>query len=92
MFRSNSPTLITTLYYILILIGNFTQRGEISIINKWDKTKIALNNNIDLVVELPFAFATQSADVFSHGAIEILKHLKTAILNLVIVTHLLKIN
>ena len=61
---------------ILVMSGPFTQRGDASVINKWDKTKIALNNNIDLVVELPFAFATQSADIFSHGAIEILKHLK----------------
>lgn len=48
-------------FLILVLIGNFTQRGEISVINKWDKTKIALNYGYDLVVELPFLFATQSA-------------------------------
>lgn len=41
-------------FLILVLIGNFTQRGEISVINKWDKTKIALNYGYDLVVELPF--------------------------------------
>lgn len=63
---------------IIILITNstFTQRGEVSIINKWDKTKISLNNNIDLIVELPFAYATQSADVFAKGALEILNNLK----------------
>ena len=56
--------------------GNFTQRGDISLINKWDKTKIALKNNIDLVVELPFVFATQGADIFAHGALQILNNLK----------------
>lgn len=63
---------------IIILITNstFTQRGEVSIINKWDKTKVSLNNNIDLIVELPFAYATQSADVFAKGALEILNNLK----------------
>ena len=63
---------------IIILITNssFTQRGDISILNKWDKTQIALNNNIDLVIELPFAFATQSADIFAKGAIEILNKLQ----------------
>lgn len=61
---------------ILVMSGNFTQRGNISIINKWDKTKIALENNIDLVVELPFLYATQSADIFAKGAINILKQLK----------------
>ena len=39
---------------IIILITNscFTQRGEISIINKWDKTKLCLDNKIDIVIEL----------------------------------------
>ena len=44
---------------ILITNSTFTQRGEVSIINKWNKTSLSLNNNIDLVVELPFAYATQ---------------------------------
>jgi len=57
---------------VLVLSGNFTQRGLPSIINKWDKTKIALLYGIDLVIELPYPFATQSADIFARGAIEIL--------------------
>lgn len=63
---------------IIILITNsyFTQRGDISIINKWDKTKIALDNNIDLVIELPFPYATQSADIFAKGALKILNFLQ----------------
>lgn len=61
---------------ILVMSGNFTQRGDISIINKWDKTDIALYYGIDLVVELPFKYATQSADTFAYGAINILKQLK----------------
>ena len=63
-------------FLILVLIGNFTQRGEISIINKWDKTRIALNYGYDLVVELPFLFATQSASFYAKGAIEILNKLE----------------
>ncbi len=63
---------------IIILITNstFTQRGDVSILDKWDKTKISLENNIDLIVELPFPYATQSADIFAEGALEILNHLK----------------
>lgn len=61
---------------ILVMSGNFTQRGELSIINKWDKATLALNHGIDLVVELPFKFASQSADIFAFGAIRILKNLK----------------
>jgi len=61
---------------ICVMSGNYTQRGEISILNKWEKTNIALDNNIDLVIELPFVFATQGADIFAKGAISILKNLK----------------
>ena len=59
---------------VLVMSGNFTERGEISLIDKWDKTKIALNHNIDLVLELPFAYATESADIFANGAIRILSY------------------
>ena len=65
---------------VLVLSGNFTQRGEISIINKWDKTALALNYGVDLVVELPFIYATQGADIFAKGSINILKELKVDIL------------
>ncbi len=61
---------------ILVMSGNFTQRADASIINKWDKTKICLNNNIDLVIELPFEFSCQSADIFAYGACNILNYLK----------------
>ncbi|MBR2248187.1 MAG: nucleotidyltransferase family protein, partial [Bacilli bacterium] len=61
---------------ILVLGGNFTERGDVSIIDKWNKTEIALKAGIDLVIELPFPFATQSADYFSYGAITILEKLK----------------
>lgn len=61
---------------VLLLAGNFTQRGNVSIIDKWKKTDIAIKAGIDLVIELPFSFSTQSADFFSYGAITILEKLK----------------
>ena len=61
---------------ILVMSGNFTQRGIPSIIDKWNKTEIALTYGIDLVIELPFVFATDGADNFALGAISILKELK----------------
>ena len=61
---------------VLILSGNFTQRGEPSIIDKWKKTEIAKIAGIDLIIELPFIFATQSADFFSYGAVTLLEKLK----------------
>ena len=61
---------------IVVMCGNCTERGEVTIIDKWKRTKIALENKVDLVVELPFPFATQSADFFSYGAITILEYLQ----------------
>ena len=61
---------------VLVMSGNFTERGDVSIIDKWKKTQIALKAGIDLVVELPFPFATQSADYFSYGSITLLEKLK----------------
>ena len=60
---------------ICLCSSTFTQRGEVSIINKWDKAKIALDNNIDLFIEFPFCYATQSADIFADAAIKILGYL-----------------
>lgn len=61
---------------ILVMSGNFTQRGLVSVLNKWDKTEIALEYGVDLVIELPFVFATQSADIFAKGSISLLSALK----------------
>lgn len=61
---------------IVVLGGNFLQRGEVSILDKWDKTTLALEYGADLVVELPFPFATQAADIFAYGAVSLLNNLK----------------
>ena len=62
---------------VAITSGNFNQRGDISIINKFDKTKAALDNGIDLVVELPYIYTTQNAYVFGSKAVDILNKLNT---------------
>ena len=59
---------------ILVLSGPITERGDLSIYSKWDKTFVALQSNVDLVVELPIKYI-QSADWFSKGAIGILNKL-----------------
>ena len=61
---------------ILIVSGYFCERGEISILSKEDKVKIALDNNVDIVVELPFVYSTQSADKFADYSLKILNELK----------------
>ncbi len=61
---------------VLVMSGNFTQRGLPSIMNKWDKTNLSLQYGIDLVIELPIPFVIQSADFFSFGAVTLLEQLK----------------
>ena len=60
---------------ILVMSASFTMRGEISILNKWDKASIALSYGVDLVIELPTFYSTNSADTFASGAIKILSYL-----------------
>lgn len=61
---------------IAIISTNFTQRGDISIVNKWNKTKICLENKVDLVIELPTLYATQSSDTFAYASLKILNEFK----------------
>ena len=61
---------------VAVVSSTFTQRGTVSILNKWTKTKIALDNHIDIVIELPFVYATQSSDIFAKGAVALLNKLK----------------
>lgn len=60
---------------IAVMSGNFLQRGEPAIIDKWSRAKQALSQGVDLVIELPFAYAVQSADYFARGAIKLLQAL-----------------
>ncbi len=62
-------------FTVAIISGNFSQRGEISILDKWEKGKLAVENGIDLVIELPFVFACNNSKFFSYGATEIFKKL-----------------
>lgn len=57
---------------ILVMSGNFVQRGEPAILNKHTRAEAALRSGIDLVLELPVYFSTASAEYFSHHAIKIL--------------------
>ena len=58
-------------FKVAIISGNFVQRGEPSIINKWEKAKVALSAGFDLVVELPILYAISSAENFANGSIKI---------------------
>lgn len=58
-------------FKVAIISGNFVQRGEPSIINKWEKAKVALPAGFDLIVELPTLYAISSAENFANGSIKI---------------------
>lgn len=60
---------------ICIMSGNFVQRGEPALIDKWKRTEMALANGIDLVLELPVIYSLSSAEFFAHGAVTILHKL-----------------
>lgn len=57
---------------VAVMSGNFLQRGEPALVSKWSRTKMALASGVDIVLELPYVFATQHAEVFAQGAISIL--------------------
>ncbi|MDO4903578.1 MAG: nucleotidyltransferase [Limosilactobacillus sp.] len=60
---------------VAVMSGNFTQRGEPTIVDKWQRTQAALANGVDLVVELPVFSACQPAHRFAAGALSILNEL-----------------
>ena len=60
---------------IVAMSGNFMQRGEPAIVDKWTRAQMALENGADLVVELPFSVSVQAADFFGQGAVDILARL-----------------
>ena len=62
-------------YTIVIMSGNFTQRGDIAILDKYTRASHAILGGADLVLELPQVFACQNAEVFSKGALSILSKL-----------------
>lgn len=57
---------------VAVMSGNFLQRGEPALVSKWYRTKMALLNGVDVVLELPYQFATQKAETFANGAVSIL--------------------
>lgn len=61
---------------IAVMSGHFLQRGEPAFTHKWIRTEMALRNGVDIVVELPYAFATAPAVDFAKGGIAILEALK----------------
>ena len=60
---------------VAVISGNFTQRGEPALLDKWTRAEIAVKNGLNLVVELPVLFAANNAGYFAKGSVEILENL-----------------
>jgi Predicted nucleotidyltransferase len=52
---------------VAVMSGNFLQRGEPALTNKWSRTEMALRQGVDVVLELPVVYATQNAELFAWG-------------------------
>ncbi|MBR5858121.1 MAG: nucleotidyltransferase family protein, partial [Phascolarctobacterium sp.] len=64
---------LTNLPVIAVMSGSFMQRGEPAFMNKWQRARLAVENGVDLVLELPATFSLRSAEFFARGAVDILK-------------------
>jgi predicted nucleotidyltransferase len=62
-------------YIIAVMSGNYVQRGEPAVINKYLRTDMALLNGVDLCIELPTCYSSASAEFFAYGAVSILHKL-----------------
>ncbi len=62
-------------HIVAVMSGNFTQRGDVAICDKYKRAEIALKNGVDLVIELPVAYALASAEQFALGVIYLLRSL-----------------
>ena len=56
---------------IVIMSGNFVQRGEPAILDKWTRAHMALCSGADIVIELPVIYATASAEYFAHASVKL---------------------
>lgn len=63
-------------YVVAVITGNFAQRGNTALVNKWAKAQMALENGVDIVLELPTIYSISSAENFAEGAIKVLDSLK----------------
>lgn len=57
---------------VAVMTGNFTQRGDTSVVDKWEKAKMAISGGADLVIELPTIYSISSAENFANGAVKVL--------------------
>ena len=62
-------------FIAVVISGDFVQRGEISFLDKWEKTQVNLEYGVNLITELPLYYSIQNAEIFSKMATRILDYL-----------------
>lgn len=76
LYHFNTSLSITQAEYSVCAIsGNFVQRGEPALVDKWSRTRMALYAGIDLVIEIPVIYCVQSAEFFAFGSVSLLDSL-----------------
>ncbi len=55
---------------LCLMSGNFTQRGEAAVFDKFTRARHAVENGADIVIELPAAFAVSPAEIFAKGGVK----------------------
>lgn len=58
-------------HVVAVMSGNFTQRGDVAIFDKYERARVALENGADLILELPTVFSLSAAEGFARGAVQI---------------------
>lgn len=71
-----SKKALNSTHTVIVMSSSFVQRGEPAFLDKWTRAKMAIDNGVDLVIELPFVYAVQSAELFALGALKILDSLR----------------
>lgn len=61
---------------VAVMSGDFVQRGEPAVLDKYTRTSMALNSGVNLVVELPVNYTVSSAESFAAGALKVLDYIK----------------
>ncbi|WP_125153771.1 nucleotidyltransferase [Clostridium rectalis] len=72
---TNTKKICASEAVIVIMSGNFAQRGIPTLVDKWTRAQMALLNGVDLVIELPTVYSLSSAEFFAFGAISLLNNL-----------------
>lgn len=69
----NTRNLTGATHVVAVMSSSFLQRGEPALVDKWTRAEMAVRNGVDLVIELPFVYSSQTAELFAAGSTRILE-------------------